>query len=89
MSIFSSCVSVLPYTSRLFAPLGSFIAPRARRTSMLVRLRLRRPGLMAEAAQSIDTFDLVPKKRVVPLRPGCCSSPKSSAFRGPRIEIWY
>ena len=34
---------------------------------MLVRLRLRRPGLMAEAAQSIDTFDLVPKKRVVPL----------------------
>ena len=61
---------------------------RVKRTS-LVRLRLRRPGLMAEAAQSIDTFDLVPKKRVVPLRPGNCSSPKSSAFRGPRIEIWY
>ena len=53
---------------------------------MLVRLRLQRPGLMAEAVQSIDTVDLVPKKRVVPLRPGNCSSPKSSAFRGPKMK---
>ena len=42
---------------------------------MLVRFRLRRPGLIAEAAQSIGTLDPVPKKRVLPLRPGCCSSP--------------
>ena len=48
----------------------------------LVGLRTWCPNLIAEDAQSIDTFDLVPKKRVVPLRPACCSSPKSSAFRG-------
>ena len=33
----------------------------------LVGLRTWCPNLIAEAAQSIDTFDLVPKKRVVPL----------------------
>ena len=37
------------------------------------------PGLIAEAAQSIGILEPVPKKRVVPLRPGCCSSRRSRA----------
>jgi hypothetical protein len=49
---------------------------------LLVRWRLRRPCLIAEAALSIGTLEPVPKKRVVPLRPGCCSSPESSGYRG-------
>ena len=52
---------------------------------MLVRWRLRRPGLIAEAAHSIGTLGPVPKKRVVPLRPGCCSSRLPRAMN----EIWY
>ena len=43
----------------------------------LVDLRTWCPNLIAEAAQSIGTLDPVPKKRVVSLRPGCCSSPMS------------
>jgi len=57
-----------------------------RRRSMLVRLSLGRSSLIAGAAQSVGTCDLVPKKRVVSLRTGCCSSPKSSGFRGPRMR---
>ena len=52
-----------------------------RRRSMLVRLSLGRSSLIAGAAQSVGTCDLVPKKRVVSLRTGCCSSPKSSGLR--------
>jgi hypothetical protein len=40
------------------------------------RWRLRRPGVIAEAAQSIGTFGPVPKELVVPLRPGYCSLPE-------------
>ena len=57
-----------------------------RRRSMLVRLSLGRSSLIAGAAQSVGTCDLVPKKRVVSLRTGCCSSPKSSGFRGRRMR---
>ena len=59
---------------------------RRRRRSMLVRLSLGRSSLIAGAAQSVGTCDLVPKKRVVSLRTGCCSSPKSSGFRGRRMR---
>ena len=60
---------------------------RRRRRSMLVRLSLGRSSLIAWAAQSVGTCDLVPKKRVVSLQTGCCSSPKSSSgFRGRRMR---
>ena len=62
----------------------SYRALRRRRRSMLVRLS--RSSLIAGAAQSVGTCDLVPKKRVVSLRTGCCSSPKSSGFRGRRMR---
>ena len=64
----------------------SYRALRRRGRSMLVRLSLGRSSLIAGAAQSVGTCDLVPKKRVVSLRTGCCSSPKSSGFRGPRMR---
>ena len=44
------------------------------------------PYPVAGAAQSVGTCDLVPKKRIVSLRTGCCSSPKSSGFRGRRMR---
>ena len=58
---------------------------------LLVRWKLRRAGLLAEAAQPMYTFDPVPKKRVVSLRPGCCSSVLADVERLPRAknEIWY
>ena len=64
----------------------SYRACWRRRRSMLVRSSLGRSGLIAGAAQSVGTCDLVPKKRVVSLRTGCCSSPKSSGFRGRRMR---
>ena len=82
-----------PVSARPLAPhivaksvTGGHLAASRGIAVLLVRWRLRRPGLIAEAAQPMYTFDLVPKKRVVPLRPGCCSSPESSSSRGPRTR---
>jgi hypothetical protein len=64
----------------------------ARRRSMLVRWRLRRPGLIAEAAQPTYTLDLVPPyKRVLPLRPEAAPAACRPYERLPRAmnEIWY
>eukprot|EP00964_Phaeocystis_antarctica_P143574 scaffold109141_cov36-Phaeocystis_antarctica.AAC.3 len=44
-----------------------------------LRLRRGRPGLIAEAAKSMDTFDLVSKERIDTLRPACRSCPGSRA----------
>ena len=38
--------------------------------------------MTAEAAQPTHTFELMPKERVVSLRPACCSSPESEAAEG-------
>ena len=58
----------------------------ARRPSAARPLRLRRPGVTAEAAQPTHTFDLIPKEQVVSLRPACCSLPESAGCRGPRTR---
>ena len=41
-------------------------------------VRLQRPDLIAKAAKSMDTFDLVSKERVNTLRPACRSCRQSS-----------
>ena len=56
---------------------------------MLVRFRLCRPGLIAEAAQSIGILDPVPKKRVVPLRPGLLQLAGVERLPRAKNEIWY
>ena len=52
---------------------------RGRIAVLLVRWRLRRAGLIAEAAQSIGTLDPVPKKRVVPLFDQAAAARRSRA----------
>ena len=59
---------------------------RARGRPLLVHSRLGRPGVIAEAAQPTHTFELMPKERVVSLRPACCSSPESAAAEAPRTR---
>ena len=54
-------------------------------------MRLRRPGLIAQATKSMDGFDLVSKERVDTLRPACRSCRQSSGcLRLPRAknEVW-
>ena len=47
------------------------------------QLRLRRPDLIAKAAQSMHAFDLVSKERVYSLRPAC----HSCRILGPQTPV--
>ena len=52
-------------------------------------MRLRRPGVTAEATQPRHTFDLMPKERVLSFRPASCSSPESAAAEGQERGLWH
>ena len=52
-------------------------------------LRPRQPNLIAKAAKSMHTFDLVSQKRVYSLRPACHSWRQSSCCRGRRTRSGY